>query len=131
MRRLQDAEGSTTSPDCPINDAMTNRETLNLDLGVTTTKEVLRGVLSPPAPPSSRRVLDIGCGSGAVTRLLLRNGLDAFGVEPNDDLLTAALADAARPAPPGRWIAARAEHLPIEGGSVDAVLFCNSLHHIA
>lgn len=109
---------------------MMDHATNTLDLGVTTTKDVLRGVLSPPVMPPGRRVLDIGCGSGAVTRLLLRDGLDALGIEPNADLLAAALADAARPAPPGRWIAARAEHLPIEGGSVDAVLFCNSLHHI-
>jgi len=110
---------------------MTNREHHNLDLGVTTTKEILRGVLSLPTAASGRRVLDIGCGSGAVTRLLLRDGLDAFGIEPHADLLVAALADAARPAPAGRWIAACAEHLPLADGSVDAVLFCNSLHHIA
>lgn len=110
---------------------MTSRENLNFDLGETTTKDVLRGVLSLPAAAPGRRVLDIGCGSGAVTRLLLRDGLDAFGIEPNVDLLAAALAHATRPAPPGRWIAACAEHLPIRGASVDAVLFCNSLHHIA
>jgi len=109
---------------------MTSDQTTNLDLGATTTKDVLRGVLSRPTSAVGRRVLDIGCGSGAVTRLLLRDGLDALGIEPNAELLAAALADAARPAPPGRWIAARAEHLPIEGGSVDVVLFCNSLHHI-
>jgi SAM-dependent methyltransferase len=110
---------------------MIEKATIIVDLGVTSTKDVLRGVLSPPEMPPGRRVLDIGCGSGAVTRLLLRDGHDAFGIEPNAALLIAARAHAARPAPPGRWIAARAEHLPIEGGSIDAVLFCNSLHHIA
>jgi ubiquinone/menaquinone biosynthesis C-methylase UbiE len=101
-----------------------------LDLGVTTTKDVLRGALSLPAAPPGRRVVDIGCGTGAVTRLLLRDGIEAFGIEPNAALLQAALADVQRPAPPGRWIASPAERLPIAGASVDAVLFCNSLHHI-
>ena len=125
------ARGSTRAPDCPNNDAMTKNQTIDLDLGETTTKDVLRGVLSLPAPPPGRRLLDIGCGSGAVTRLLLRLGLEAIGIEPNADLLTGALADATRPAPPGRWIAARAEQLPIATDGVDTVLFCNSLHHIA
>lgn len=101
-----------------------------LDLGTTTTKDVLRGALSLPASIPGRRMLDIGCGTGAVTRLLLRDGIEAFGVEPNAALLQAALADAKRPAPPGRWIASPAERLPIAASSVDVVLFCNSLHHI-
>jgi ubiquinone/menaquinone biosynthesis C-methylase UbiE len=130
MRCLPKVEGSTTRSDCPNNDAMTKRATAMVDLGLTTTKDVLRGVLSPPTAAPGRRVLDIGCGGGPVTRLLRRSGLEAFGIEPNADLLVDALADAARPAPSGCWIAARAEHLPVESDSVDAVLFCNSLHHI-
>ncbi len=101
-----------------------------LDLGITTTKAVLRDALSLPAVATDRRVVDIGCGTGAVTRLLLRDGIEAFGIEPNAALLQAALADTERPAPPGRWIASPAERLPIVSSSVDAVLFCNSLHHI-
>lgn len=103
----------------------------SLDLGRTTTKDVLRGVLSLPAAAPGRRVVDIGCGSGAVTRWLLREDVEAFGVEPDATLLCTALADVERPAPPGRWIAGHGERLPITDGSVDAVLFCNSLHHIA
>ncbi len=109
---------------------MTKQDPVTNDLGVTTTKDVLRGALSLIAKPPGRRVLDIGCGTGAVTRLLLRDGIEAFGIEPNAGLLAAARADRRRPAPPGRWIAGRAERLPIGGSSIDAVLFVNSLHHI-
>ena len=108
---------------------MATPEPARQDLGVTTTKDVLRGALSLPGS-AARRVVDIGCGSGAVTRLLLREGVDAFGIEPDWTLLRAALGDAKRPAPPGRWLAGRAERLPIATSSVDTVLFCNSLHHI-
>lgn len=101
------------------------------DLGTTTAKEVIRDALTlADASLAGRRVVDIGTGNGALVRWLLREGVDAIGIEPNASVLAAALNDPKRPAPPGRWIAAAADRLPLQPASVDAVLFLNSLHHI-
>jgi SAM-dependent methyltransferase len=102
------------------------------DLGITTAKAVIRDALTlAGAGLEGQRVVDIGSGNGALVRWLLREGADAFGIEPNPSVLVAALEDPKRPAPPGRWIAAAADRLPLRPASVDAVLFLNSLHHIA
>lgn len=101
------------------------------DLGATTAKAVIRDALTlDGAGLTGRRVVDIGTGNGALVRWLLREGADAFGIEPNASVLRAALNDPKRPAPPGRWIAAAADRLPLQPASVDVVLFLNSLHHI-
>lgn len=115
---------------------MTDRATAILDLGRTTAKEVIRDVLTQAGAPTERplagrRILDIGTGNGALVRWLLREGAAAFGVEPHAGLLQAAVTDQARPAPPGRWLAATAERLALRPASVDVALFFNSLHHIA
>lgn len=113
------------------------------DLGEQSAKDVIRGALTlgkpiagaPTAPTAERpltgrRIIDVGAGSGALVRWLLREGADAFGIEPNVRLLPAAVDDTRRPAPPSRWIAASAECLPLRRAIADAVLFFNSLHHI-
>lgn len=93
------------------------------------TKEIIREMLRP----EGRRVLDIGSGNGALVAWLRREGARAIGIEPNVPLLRSAFARAS--AGPGgnrndRWIAARAEALPLADGNVDAALFFNSLHHV-
>lgn len=98
--------------------------------GPKTVKTVLGELLgSGGSAPRQRRVVDIGCGNGALVRSLLRQDMDAVGVDPDARMLRAALSGP-RPAPPGRWIAGMAERLPIASGSVDIVIFLNSLHHI-
>ena len=126
---------------------MSRTDTPMRDLGLTTTKAVIRDVLTQARPTQTgrllagptqagrplagMRVLDVGTGNGALLRWLLREGADGFGVEPNAGLLRAAVTDRERPAPPGRWLAGKAERLPLRGASVDVVLFFNSLHHVA
>ena len=104
------------------------------ELGPTSVKAVLQDALSSSDDvlPSrtALRVIDIGCGSGALVRSLLRQERDAIGIDPDARMLQAALSGA-RPAPPGRWIAGTAERLPIADRSVDVAIFLNSLHHIA
>jgi SAM-dependent methyltransferase len=115
---------------------MTRTGTPMRDLGLTTTKAVIRDVLTQAWATQAghqlagMRVLDVGTGNGALLRWLLREGVDGFGIEPNAGLLRAAVADRERPAPPGRWLAGKAERLPLRRASVDIVLFFNSLHHV-
>lgn len=99
--------------------------------GPKSVKTVLREVLGGGSSSASgqRRVVDIGCGNGALVRSLQRQDMDAIGVDVDARMLQAALSGA-RPAPPGRWIAGTAERLPIASCSVDIVIFLNSLHHI-
>lgn len=93
------------------------------------TKEIIRETLRP----EGRRILDIGSGNGALITWLRREGALATGIEPNVPLLRAAFARTFTGTNENlndRWIAARAEALPLADGSVDAALFFNSLHHV-
>jgi SAM-dependent methyltransferase len=74
----------------------------------------------------ARDVLDIGCGEGALARLLLRRGLAVTGIDPAPD----AVAAAQETAPEAWFTVAGAEALPFDPGSFDACIFLNSLHHV-
>jgi ubiquinone/menaquinone biosynthesis C-methylase UbiE len=74
------------------------------------------------------RVVDVGCGAGALTRLLAREGATVIGVDPSDDAIARATA---RAGPRDRYLLGRAEDLPIPDQHADAVTFLNSLHHVA
>jgi SAM-dependent methyltransferase len=74
------------------------------------------------------RVADIGCGDGALARLLTRLGARVTGIEPSEAQL--ARARAAEPAGDEDYIHGVAEGLPLPDASLDVVLFFNSLHHV-
>ncbi|HWL67616.1 MAG TPA: GNAT family N-acetyltransferase [Geminicoccus sp.] len=76
-----------------------------------TVTNVLEAVL-----PARGRVLDVGCADGGLVRWLGRHGFDAQGVDPQAD--------------GPELLPGVAEALPVASGSVDAVLFVNSLHHV-
>jgi len=65
---------------------------------------------------SAHRVLDVGCGAGALTALLVEAGFDVMGIDPSPDLL--AVAGAA--APTARFI--EASVYDIELPACDAIL---------
>jgi ubiquinone/menaquinone biosynthesis C-methylase UbiE len=73
-------------------------------------------------------VADIGCGDGALARLLTRLGARVTGIEPSEGQL--ARARAAKPAGDEDYIQGVAEALPLPDASLDVVLFFNSLHHV-
>jgi SAM-dependent methyltransferase len=74
------------------------------------------------------RVADIGCGDGALARLMTRLGARVTGIEPSEHQL--ARARAAEPAGGEVYIRGVAEDLPLSDASFDAILFFNSLHHV-
>jgi SAM-dependent methyltransferase len=77
-------------------------------------------------PPGARRVLDLGAGTGKLTRQLRDRGLEVIAVEPLDgmrDQLTRSVADV--PVLPGS-----AEEIPLDDGSVDVVLVAQAWHWV-
>lgn len=91
------------------------------DWGEMSAKTAIRKVL----PLVGRRIVDIGCGNGALAAWLRREGACVVGVEPE-----AALLLAARGGGDGRQLAGCAERLPLKSGCADVAIFFNSLHHV-
>jgi len=79
-------------------------------------------------PLPGARVLDIGCGDGALVRLMAREGAKATGLEISESQL--ARARAASPAGDESYRVGRAEALPFAANTFDIVVFFNSLHHV-
>jgi SAM-dependent methyltransferase len=75
-------------------------------------------------PEPVRTVVDLGAGTGALTRLLVRKADDVVAVEP-DDRMRAVLSESV---PGVRALAGRGEAIPLPDGSVDAVLASSSWH---
>lgn len=86
--------------------------------------EVIRELL----PMKGRTILDVGCGDGALTRLLAREGAQATGIDIDATQLTRARA--ADPVAGASYTEGRGEALPVDDASVDAVVYMNSLHHV-
>lgn len=74
------------------------------------------------------RLLDIGCGDGALARALRRHGATVWGVDPNPAQVEAFNADL--PPEEGQAVQAGGASLPFEAGAFEGVLFFNSLHHL-
>ncbi len=75
-----------------------------------------------------KRLLDVGCGTGGLVRLMTGMGAKAVGVECGRRPL-----DEARAAPPAgaeTYVEGFAEDLPFEDACFDIVVFFNSLHHV-
>lgn len=72
-------------------------------------------------PVGAGRVLDLGAGTGRLSSVLLRLGLDVVAVEP-DDAMRALVPSGAQP------LAGTAEAVPLPDGSVDAVLVGQAWH---
>jgi SAM-dependent methyltransferase len=75
-------------------------------------------------PRHARRVLDLGAGTGKLTRLLVDAGLDVVAVEPSGKMREQLRADVpAAAVHPGS-----AEQIPIADSSVDAVVVAQAWH---
>jgi SAM-dependent methyltransferase len=89
----------------------------------------------PPYPPEAvdwllphgaRTVLDLGAGTGKLTRELLGRGLDVTAVDPSDGMLT----ELRRVLPAVRAETGRAEQIPLPDASLDAVLVAQAWHWV-
>ncbi len=90
---------------------------------VDDTLRVIKAIL---APLEQRRIVEIGCGRGALLAGLAEAGARVAGIDPDAE----ALAEARRTAPTAILRQAHAERLPFTDGAVNAALFVESLHHI-
>jgi len=84
-------------------------------------------VLAEHLPVAGRSVLDIGAGSGTLTRLLARRGARVVALEPQIELT---LQVAAKPVADERYVAGQGELLPFAAASFDVAIFFNALHHV-
>jgi SAM-dependent methyltransferase len=75
-------------------------------------------------PKPVRTVVDLGAGTGALSRLLLEHADEVVAVEP-DDRMRAVLAESM---PEVRALAGRGEAIPLPDASVDAVMASSSWH---
>ncbi|MBL6786415.1 MAG: class I SAM-dependent methyltransferase [PS1 clade bacterium] len=71
--------------------------------------------------------LDVGCGTGNYTAALAALGGCWTGIDPSDQMLSAARAKG----PNIRWVRATAERLPFVDARFDAVVSTLALHHMA
>lgn len=75
-------------------------------------------------PEGAQTVVDLGAGTGALTRLLVGRVPDVVAVEP-DDRMRAVLSEAV---PSARALAGRGESMPLPDSSADAVIASTSWH---
>lgn len=87
-------------------------------------RAVLRGVLQATLPRARLRLVEIGCGSGALLPVAAEFG-DAVGVEASGDFL-----EAARQRGFTVLSGSLPDRLPLEPGAWDAVLLFDVLEHI-
>ena len=88
--------------------------------------DTLSLVLDAFAPIAGRRLVDVGCGPGAMTAALAGHGARMTGIDPG----TAAIAAARERAPDCTFEAGLAERLPFADGAFDGAVILNALHHV-
>ena len=74
----------------------------------------------------ARRVLDVGCGEGQVSRRIAGLGVDVVGLDPTEAQIRVAHQRGGR----ARFIRARSEQIPCPPASFDAVVLCLALEHV-
>jgi SAM-dependent methyltransferase len=87
----------------------------------------IRWCLAPVSGAQPLRVVDLGAGTGILTRALTRLGADVVAVEPHQEML----AELRRQLPGVRAAEGSAEALPLPDQSADAVLCGQAMHWFA
>ncbi|MEX2450586.1 MAG: class I SAM-dependent methyltransferase [Rhodospirillales bacterium] len=76
---------------------------------------------------ASKRILDIGCGDGQITRFIAKHGGAVTGVDPNPKQIAKILTFESGTE---TYVMAGGEKLPFDDQSIDIVIYNNSLHHV-
>ena len=84
--------------------------------------EAIEGIL----PEGARTVLDLGAGTGKLTRALAARGLEVVAVEPLAEVRT----NLAWAAPEARILDGAAEAIPLEDDSVDLITVAQAWHWV-
>jgi ubiquinone/menaquinone biosynthesis C-methylase UbiE len=71
-------------------------------------------------------VLDVGCGTGLASRPLIEGDMRVTGVDPSEPMLERARARF----PNATWKVGKAEKLPVDSASFDAVICAQTIHHV-
>lgn len=71
----------------------------------------------------ARSVLDVGAGTGKLSRQLADEGIATIGVEPSTEMLRIG-----GRLHPGAWVGGAAEALPIRSGSIDGIVVAQAFH---
>lgn len=79
--------------------------------------------------PPSGRILDLGCGTGRLSRYLAENGYEVVGLDSSEEML--AVARSQPGAESVTWVAADAFALPIAPATFDAVVALRFAFHFA
>ena len=74
----------------------------------------------------ARRVLDVGCGEGQVSRRIAGLGVEVVGLDPTEGQIRIAHRRGGR----ARYIRARSELIPCPAASFDAVVLCLAIEHV-
>jgi ubiquinone/menaquinone biosynthesis C-methylase UbiE len=85
-------------------------------------------VLDDLVTVAQHRVLDIGCGDGALVRALTKRGAHCVGVEVTPERI--AQAEARDKLGDEVYLEASGSKLPLPDESMDLVIFFNALHHL-
>ena len=80
--------------------------------------------------PAGKRIVDVGCGEGALTRFLAGVGAEIVGIDPAGDKIESAASAAVAEGSAAEFRVGVGEALPFDDRSLDVVLYANSLHHV-
>jgi SAM-dependent methyltransferase len=100
------------------------RDTPDAKLGICTDIEALERLLDV----DGRTLVDVGCGDGALARLLAERGAEVIGLEP--DTVQAKPNLSALATPGVTLIETDGRSIPISDDTADGVIFSRSLHHV-
>ncbi len=84
-------------------------------------------VVTRLVPKAAARIVDVGCGKGALARALARRGASVLALEPEAQQ---AEYNQANPETGVTFVQGVAQAIPMARGTADAVLFGSSLHHV-